>query len=80
MQLKTPVNVIYQPVLVGIADDGIYLEAHPDVYRNGGNVTNTLQHLTTQAGSPRIIDWQRAEEVLAKREGVARLVSKTRPD
>lgn len=80
VQLKTPVNVIYQPVLVGIADDGVYLEAHPDVYRNGGNMTSALQRLSTQAGSRHTIDWALAEGVLAKREGVARLVSRARTD
>lgn len=80
VQLKTPVNVIYQPVLVGIAEDGVYLEAHPDLYRNGGSPASALQHLGTQAGSRHRIDWQLAEEVLAKREGVARLVSNSRTD
>lgn len=76
VEVNTPVNVIYQPVLFGVADDGVYLEAHADVYRKGGDSVAAVQKLATEAGVQDRIDWEVVKQVLAKREGIARRVSR----
>jgi hypothetical protein len=75
VEVKTPISVIYQPILLGIAPDGIYVEAHADVYRKGGDAFATLRRVATEAGVHDRIDWEAAKQVLLKREGVARRVS-----
>lgn len=74
--VNTPVTVIYQPLLIAVAEDGVYVEAHPDVYKKGGDWAGTLQKVAADAGITDKIDWNAARTVLAKREGVARLVSR----
>jgi L,D-transpeptidase ErfK/SrfK len=74
--VKTPVTVIYQPVLMAAADDGVYVEAHPDVYRKGGDWGGTLRKISADAGLTEKVDWDAVGQVLAKREGVARLVAR----
>lgn len=74
--VNTPVNVIYQPVLLAVAQDGVYVEAHPDVYRKGGDWAGTLQKVATEGGAADKIDWEAVRQVLAKREGVARPVAR----
>jgi L,D-transpeptidase ErfK/SrfK len=75
--VKTPVNVIYQPVLMAIADNGVFVEAHPDVYRKGGDSVGALRRIATEAGVADKIDWAVVTQVVGKREGVARPVMKT---
>jgi L,D-transpeptidase ErfK/SrfK len=74
--VNTPVTVIYQPVLFGVASDGVYLEAHPDVYRKGGNAVAVVEKLAVEAGVADRIDWEAVRQVLAKREGVARPIAR----
>ena len=76
VDVKTPVTVIYQPVLFGVAEDGVYLEAHPDVYKKGGDTAATVKKLAAEAGVTDRVDWDAVKQVLAKREGIARRVSR----
>ena len=72
--VKTPVTVIYQPVLFGVAADGVYLEVHPDVYQKGGDAMGTVRKLAAEAGAYDRVDWHVVQEILTKREGVARKI------
>ncbi|HXG55169.1 MAG TPA: L,D-transpeptidase [Vicinamibacterales bacterium] len=74
VEVNTAVNVIYQPVLLGIDGDGIYLEAHPDVYKKGGDPVAVVRRLVTEAGVQDRIVWETVKHVLAKREGIARRI------
>ena len=69
---------VYEPVLLAVDGDTVFLEAHRDVYQRGPRdareVTRALAH---EAGLSDRIDWTAAETVLQRREGVARDV--TRP-
>lgn len=74
--VKTPVKIIYQPVLFAMAEDGIYVEAHADVYRKGGDTVAAVQKLAEDAGVEDRVDWNLVRETLSKREGIARRVSR----
>ncbi|MFP5344777.1 MAG: L,D-transpeptidase, partial [Gammaproteobacteria bacterium] len=68
-------KIIYQPVLLAQLPDGrIFLEAHPDVYKRGGNPLKRVQHLAAEAEITEIIDWEKVAQVLKQKEGLAREV------
>lgn len=75
VSVNTPVALIYQPVLLGLADDGVYLESHPDVYEKGGDPMAAVRSLAAEAGVADRIDWAAVAQVLSKREGIARRIS-----
>lgn len=77
VEVNTPVSLIYQPILFAIADDGVYLEAHPDVYKKGEDPIGVVQQLAAEAGVTDKVDWELVKQVLAKRQGIARRVNST---
>jgi L,D-transpeptidase ErfK/SrfK len=70
-------RTIYEPVLLASVDGEIYLEAHPDVYRRGGDTEADVRARAAAFGVEGDIDWERAADVLQKRHGIARVVSRT---
>ena len=80
VELNTPVTIIYEPVLLTAGEDGIYVEAHADVYRKGDDPLSTVRRLAAEAGLQSDIDWTAVTRLLAKREGVARGVSVRNPN
>jgi L,D-transpeptidase ErfK/SrfK len=74
----TPVEIIYEPVLVArTADGAIFLEVHPDVYRMGTDPRRVVEAAAAAPGVGARLDGKRAEQVIREREGLAREV--TRP-
>jgi L,D-transpeptidase ErfK/SrfK len=74
VSLGAPGRVIYEPVLLALADGLVYLEAHPDGYRVGQPAAEVARKLAREAGVENAVDWNAAEEVIRKREGIARVV------
>lgn len=73
-------TLVYEPILLTHQGGEVYLEVHPDIY--GRNLTPPLQFVRSLAqwrGSAGEIDWQKAERVLERREGIARTVTVRRP-
>ena len=72
-------EVIYEPILLGLVGDEIYLEVHRDVYRRLRKTPGAVVFdLARMAGLDMDIDWVRADTVMAARHGVARLVGTRR--
>ncbi len=72
----TRVDIIYEPVLIARTAEGmIFLEVHPDIYRMGKDPHRVLE----AAGIGPEIDWQRVDQVIGEREGLARDVSRPAP-
>lgn len=72
-----PGTIIYQPVLLYHAPDNkIYLEVHRDVYRQGMDANELIKELAAAAHVDSRIDWDKAAQVIAAREGVARDVTR----
>ena len=69
--IGTPVEVIYEPVLLAREPDGaVYLEVNPDAYGRMGSLRGAFEALAARRGISDI-DPARADAVLAAREGVA---------
>ncbi len=75
--IGTPGTIIYAPVLLAeVTTDQIYLEVHRDVYRRGREPLAEVQQLSLLGGFGPLLDWQRVEDVVRLRDGVAREVSR----
>jgi hypothetical protein len=53
----------------------VYLEVQRDAYKRGGASLEEVQSLARERGLFDKIDWPKAEEMVARREGVARDVT-----
>jgi len=68
-------EIVYAPVLLARLDDGrIFLEVHRDIYKKGGDPLKRVQNLAADARIDNQIDWQRVQQVVQLKEGVAREV------
>jgi L,D-transpeptidase ErfK/SrfK len=69
-------RIIYEPVLMALQDDVVYLEVHPDIYRRAaGAARDVARALAQAAGLSERIDWDAADAVAAARDGIAREVT-----
>jgi len=74
VSIGTPVELIYRPVLLARSEDGsLWLESHPDVYREGAD---PLEFLDPEMA---IVDRALAREVIRKSEGIATRISPGKP-
>lgn len=72
--IGTPVVIVYEPVLLAKTADGrIYLEVHRDAYRKRGDPMEYIWTLAADFGEA--LDWDRVEQIVRERSGVARDVS-----
>ena len=67
--------IVYEPVLLAATVEGLFLEAHRDVYRRGAPSLDDVRRAAAAAGVASAVDWNAAASVLRRREGVARAVS-----
>jgi L,D-transpeptidase ErfK/SrfK len=76
VSIGTPGHIIYTPLLLArLTNDQIYLEVHPDVYKRAGDPLTSVQRIAVSEGIRRLLDWQRVEEVIRLKDGVAWEVS-----
>lgn len=71
-----PGKIVYEPVL--LAEDArgrIHLEVHKDVYKKGGDPLEKAFALAALHGIEQRVDWERAREVVRRKEGLARDVT-----
>jgi len=75
--IGAPGEIIYRPVMLAAADDGrVFVEANRDIYNR---LPDALQELRSAAEIQNLsnrIDWQAAEEVLHRAQGIAREVER----
>lgn len=67
--------ILYEPILLGVVGDDVFLEVHRDIY--GRLPLDPYAHVQMRAeeeGIAAAIDWARAAAVIAARHGVARPV------
>lgn len=68
-------RVVYEPVLLAQTPEGIFLEAHPDIYRRKGkDPLSFIRESPATAGLSGQIDWATATKVLQARRGTARRI------
>jgi L,D-transpeptidase ErfK/SrfK len=76
VEVDTPGEVMYQPILLANVDGTIYLEVQPDMYhRLAGPPLDAVKELAAQAGVSSAIDWTKAAAVVAAHEGIATAVT-----
>lgn len=77
VQVGARVVLLYQPVLVGVDGEDVFVEAHRDAYGRGPR--DPLEFARAQAhelGVFERVDWDAAAEVIRQSDGVARAVSR----
>lgn len=78
VQVGTSGRLVYQPVLLAVADDGrILLEVHRDIYNKGIDLARAVRDLVEAHGLSHKIDWSAAHAVIASQDGMAREVGRT---
>ena len=78
-RVGTPGRLIYQPVLLAVADDGrILLEVHRDIYERGSDLAQTVRDMAGAHDLIQAIDWSKVETAIAAQDGLAREVGRTR--
>ena len=63
--------LIYQPVVIAVIDDRVWVEAHPDAYRRTGDAMASVRDAAERAGLHAVIDWALVDEVIRQRRGGA---------
>lgn len=63
--------LIYEPVVLAVIDDRVWIEAHPDEYRRAGDAMGSVRDAAERAGFRAVIDWALADEVIRQRRGRA---------
>ena len=77
IRVGTPGVIVYEPVLLALDGDTVFLEAHRDVYGRLAAASGALaRRLANERGLTDWIDWTVADAVLGARHGIARDVSK----
>lgn len=70
-----PGKIIYAPVLLAQLDDGrIFLEVNRDIYKKGIDPVALVTNAARTQGIGDMIDWQRVEDTIRLKEGLAREV------
>lgn len=70
VSLGTPVRVYYQPVLLSVDHDAVWLSAYPDVYGRDIDYRAAVNSLAETARVGDRLDWKRIEEALARKDGI----------
>jgi len=68
--------ITYQPVLIAMTDDRVYVEAHPDVYRRAPSPMAYVRDFAERNGFAELVDWAAVTGVLRQQSGVATEVTK----
>jgi L,D-transpeptidase ErfK/SrfK len=69
-------RIIYEPILLAETDGVVFLEVHPDVYRKVPDMLARVKQLAQARDLADMIDWVLVKEVINKREGIARNVTR----
>jgi L,D-transpeptidase ErfK/SrfK len=77
VQVGTEGLSVYQPVLVGVDGDHVFVEVHRDAYRRGPqDPLEFVRARTRELGVFERVDWDLAAAVIRQRDGVARAVTR----
>jgi L,D-transpeptidase ErfK/SrfK len=80
VEVGTSGRIVYEPVLLAVVGDAIYLEVHRDVYRRSGAKPGAVARTLAAAGGvSERVDWVAADAVAAAADGLARIVTASPP-
>jgi L,D-transpeptidase ErfK/SrfK len=69
-------RIIYEPVLLAETDGAVFLEVHADAYRKVPDMMARVEQLAQARDLGGMIDWAIVKEVIRKRDGIARDVTR----
>lgn len=73
----TPVEIIYQPLMLGrFADGSVFLEVHRDAYGRRADLLGTARDLALADGIEDLIDWKKVAAAAREQAGAMRDVSR----
>lgn len=73
--VKTPVTMVYQPVKVGLRDNNLWAEIHPDNRNTGINVKDEISRQSSLLGWKNVINWKRVQDEANLCSGVPFVIS-----
>jgi L,D-transpeptidase ErfK/SrfK len=77
VDIGTRGRIVYEPVLLAADGGDVYLEVHPDVYRQATtSALQQVQELAARLALTHRIDWTLAAAEIERRAGIARRVSR----
>jgi len=76
VQIGTPGRIIYEPLLLALVEDRVFVEVHRDGYGRGAPSIAQLHDMAARDGLTDAIDWSLADRALQLREGIAVDVSR----
>ena len=68
--------ITYQPVLIAMIDDRVYVEAHPDVYRRARAPMAEVRAFADRHGFAGMVEWPAVADVLRQQAGIPADVTK----
>jgi L,D-transpeptidase ErfK/SrfK len=73
-------EIVYEPVLLGVFEDRVLLEAHPDTYGQRLDAIGRLRAAAAQVSMGERIDWDAVARVLRPRDGLLHDVTRSGND
>ena len=70
VNVRTVVEIIYDPVKIGIKNDTIYLEVHPDIYKKIPNFLQYTENLIRQRDLWGCVDKKQVIECVKEEDGI----------
>ncbi len=70
VSVNTPVEIIYEPVKIGIRDNAIFMEVHPDIYKRISDIRSQTIRRLHELGMLRCVSVLKVMEALKSQSGV----------
>lgn len=72
VEINTLGEIIYNPVKIAVLDEGkVFLEVHRDIYGKLKDIKNEAKRLIDIAGVSDKVNWQKIENILKEKSGIA---------
>jgi L,D-transpeptidase ErfK/SrfK len=66
----TPIRVVYQPVVMGVDEQSIWVQVYPDIYKKGFDYKAAVGSLAKMAGLADRVNWSAVNKAIARHDGV----------
>jgi L,D-transpeptidase ErfK/SrfK len=70
VSVNTPVEIVYEPVKIGILDNNIFIEVHPDIYKKIKDIRTQTIHRLNELGWLNSVSVSKVDDALDKQSGV----------
>ena len=70
VSVNTPVEIVYEPVKIGIRDNTIFMEVHPDIYNRIPYIRSYTIHRLRELDILRYVSGSKVNDALERQSGV----------